>query len=672
VIAMLLLAACSPGSAALRGGGNGGDVRAGGGGVGGAGAPPASGSANGPTHQVADGTGFGGNGTPDGGGGSPDGGGNGPLGGPGLVNAAPTVQQSLFDYTQTGVAAWGPVVQTVQVMVNGQAQTATRLASSDPFIATWQLPGGDLVISNKTPQELVNIAGESEPLLPTEPYPVAGGTRPVYPRQVFVNFKPAATQQDIEALIALHGLYVVASWFEPPEVEGQGNAIAILCFRYPLGEFTGLPAAVAYFDALPIAEGAFPSFTDLFELEYAQEGPDDAMYDDDLCRQVNIFGVDTDAAIDMGPPWGAWIARTTVAILDVGVTRLTQDFGIPGFPPNYKKVSWNGISSSDYYENVRVGFDRGNPPPAWQWPDEYPLRPGAQLRHGTQCAGTITACTENWPGAPQGVGVAGLAPQIGILPVRLTVVRNEESGRATTTFQSLFNAYVALRKQFQPAFWYEEVRVASYSSSAALNPAVKAEKAFIDTINTWISRDSLRCNRLTVASAGNEPSDADQNPPVQRYPAALPVVLGVSGLVCNAAGSIWREDVVADNLHYGSSYFEDANQPDIQRLYPVSGIYAVGNTQFNDFSDVTYVPATLQSSDYSTHYYWFGGTSFAAPQASALAALLWLENPGAQYWQVSNQIVQTRDTGIESYMENTRGVQLAGLIDFGEALSTWP
>ena len=65
------------------------------------------------------------------------------------------------------------------------------------------------------------------------------------------------------------------------------------------------------------------------------------------------------------------------------------------------------------------------------------------------------------------------------------------------------------------------------------------------------------------------------------------------------------------------------------------------------------------------------GTSFAAPQVAALAALLRNAKPSATYSQVTNRIVSTRRLDIEQTMLNTYNVPLAGLIDFNAALANW-
>jgi subtilisin family serine protease len=64
------------------------------------------------------------------------------------------------------------------------------------------------------------------------------------------------------------------------------------------------------------------------------------------------------------------------------------------------------------------------------------------------------------------------------------------------------------------------------------------------------------------------------------------------------------------------------------------------------------------------------GTSFAAPQVAALAALLRNARPSARYYEVANRIVATRNQDIEHTMESA-GVPLAGLIDFNAALTGW-
>jgi len=590
-------------------------------------------------------------GTPPGGGGaSPnDGGGVGLNDDPG--NAYPLTQQSLFDFTQAGIAPWGPVVQTLHVLVQGQQYTVNRLVSTDPFTAMYQMENGDIVFSNEPLENLVGPVVEG-PMPPTETWNGPDGPETIFSGEIMVLFKDEVTQAQIEGEIAQHNLHVLMSWFEPPEEPGTGNAIASFEFRYDPEEFPTFNDAYTHFNADPLVDAAVPDIVDAFEAHYAQGSPNDLYYTINWCRQVNVLHVDTSPYPRFGPPWD-WFCGTAVAVFDDGVARNSEDFYFPNYPSDWRKISWCGITTTKNPCETKVGYSWGG---ATEPELGDPTRHNAVVTHGTMVAGTITAATNS-----NGVGVAGLAPQSGVVPVRLYVEwdRHYQPPHEGYSPDSVVNALVALRKTFRPTDWVENVSVANHSYGG---PDHGAYALF----NKWFSRDVCRCDRLHVASAGNG-SRVEIN-----YPAALGPVLGVSGLITTSAGTEWRP-YLGDFLHpgAGSSYYPDLNLPPEQRYYPVSGIYGFCNETHDDWSNVSWVTASPIMGNPLSNYLPFRGTSFAAPQVASLAALLRNARPSANYVAVSNRIVWTRHREMEQPMIVTYGRALAGLVDFNAALQGW-
>jgi subtilisin family serine protease len=262
-----------------------------------------------------------------------------------------------------------------------------------------------------------------------------------------------------------------------------------------------------------------------------------------------------------------------------------------------------------------------------------------------------------------GRGVAGLAPQIGVLPVRLywTTVADKSGFSAA----SVMNALVALRKVFDNGKFVEKVSVtnSSFGSKESSGPGTLSWRIY----DKWYSRDALACDRLHVASAGNAASESLQ------APAALGVVLGVSGLVCTQYGASWFPYISpTPATRKGSTYWNDRYLSPELRYYPVSGVYG-----FTDINHAAFFPLGITTAspqvlnDPSTHYRDFNGTSFASPQVAALAALLRKARPSATYNDVAARIVQTRDTIIENQMWNQYQIPLAGLVDYDAALANW-
>ncbi len=183
----------------------------------------------------------------------------------------------------------------------------------------------------------------------------------------------------------------------------------------------------------------------------------------------------------------------------------------------------------------------------------------------------------------------------------------------------------------------------------------------------WLWRDIGRCDRLWVACAGNTYGMQ------VRFPAALDLILGVSGLYGVSDGGAWYPYLgeIGTPLD-GSTWYPDQWQPPCDRLYQVSGIY--GFRESDDPTESAYlawVPATPVDDLIATHYHPFYGTSFATPQVAGLAALLFDERPEARYWQVKDHIIGTRNQDIEYDMFHQYSIPLAGLVDYDEALDGW-
>jgi hypothetical protein len=533
---------------------------------------------------------------------------------------------------------------TSRVRRAGQTYSVHRLLSNDPFTAMYQMENGDIVFSNEPLARLVGTIVEG-PTPPTEAWTGPDGPHTIFSGEIMVLFKDEVTQQQVQAEIAQHNLHVLMSWFEPPEEPGTGNAIAYFEFRYDPLEFATFAAAYAHFNADPLVTAAVPDAVDAFTADYAQGLPNDAYYlpTSHTCQQVNILHADTSSYPRFGPPWDPF-ATTAVAVFDDGVARASADFRATGPVPNTRKISWCGITSYENPKATVIGKGGGEA----TLPD--PGRAPAVVTHGTEVAGTITAATYNV------LGVAGLAPQCGVLPIRLFVTLDQQNNECYNQ-SSVVNALVALRMTFRPTDWVENVSVVnhSYGGSSAYDESL---------YNKWFSRDTCRCDRLHVASAGNTGLQGTQ------YPAALVPVLGVSGIVTSGLllqnGPFWWPTLLYGE---GSTWYPDQTAPPEQRKYPVSGIYGFSQDRWN-WAQVGQVTASPIQSNPQSNYRNFVGTSFAAPQVAALAALLRNARPSATYSQVADRIVQFRRQDIEQTMESA-GVPLAGLVDFNAALLNW-
>lgn len=200
--------------------------------------------------------------------------------------------------------------------------------------------------------------------------------------------------------------------------------------------------------------------------------------------------------------------------------------------------------------------------------------------HGTMVAGIIAAKTDN------AVGVAGLAPQAKIMPVKIF------DGSGNTTDTNIVNGITWAVNNGA------NVINMSFGSLGHVNSAVR------DTIE-WAFGQGV----ILVAGAGNENSSTNE------YPAAYPQVISV--------GATDSNDNRAAFSNYGST---------ISVVAPGVDIYST-----------TWMSNANPNSTYS----YDSGTSFSCPQVAAAAALLKSKYPAITPGQAKYVIEKTaRDIGV--------------------------
>lgn len=217
---------------------------------------------------------------------------------------------------------------------------------------------------------------------------------------------------------------------------------------------------------------------------------------------------------------------------------------------------------------------------------------------------------------------------------------------------------------FKPWSWIEQTSVVNMSWGST---------KYRGSLNSLITSDTDKYNRLYVASAGNNHANE------LLYPAAYDSVLGVTGLWrnYNATGPSNRWYSYANVLDYsktppeykdsGSNYRNDG-----YATYPISGIYDIVQ-----FTDINIYRGEVWPAGRSTAPPWGGqsagmyehmnGTSNASPEVAALAALLYAAHPERQNWQVRQRIISTRDTSMEGTLQHP----IAGLVNYEAALNGW-
>jgi len=257
-------------------------------------------------------------------------------------------------------------------------------------------------------------------------------------------------------------------------------------------------------------------------------------------------------------------AGAVVAIIDTGVlygNGVDCDTSFPagrGIDMNSTKF----VAGHDFVDDDNQPYDEGV--------SDTPT--GSRFGHGTFVAGMIAATTNN------AFGIAGIAPNVSIMPLR--VLGLDGSG----TFSAVAEAI-----DFAVAHGADVINMSlgGSSGSSALRNAVQAAHA---------------AGVVMVAASGNEANDNSID-----YPANYPEVIAVGATAYNDSRA---------------SYSNGGANLDLMAPAGESPFKVVGP---NDLRDAALSGSFLHdptTGDTSCAFFWADGTSFAAPQVTAAAALL--------------------------------------------------
>ena len=282
----------------------------------------------------------------------------------------------------------------------------------------------------------------------------------------------------------------------------------------------------------------------------------------------SVSGV-TDADVD-GPE--AWDLTTGSAGVTVGVIDSGVDYAHPDLSPNIWRnpgESGEGRDSNGIDDDLNGLVDdwRG-----WDWV-QGDNDPADENGHGTHVAGTIGARGND------GVGVAGLAWQSGLLPLR--VLDAEGSGRVS----DLISAYAYADRQ--------QIRVVNASLggdgfSQAEHDAIRAAPS-----------------TLFVVAAGNDGADNDSS-------GSYPCNYELANIVCVAASN--QSDALAGFSNYGATKV-----------------------------DLAAPGVNIASTWLSGRWVYLDGTSMATPHVAGAAALAWSREPTASVSSVRNALLGSVD-----------------------------
>jgi subtilisin family serine protease len=297
---------------------------------------------------------------------------------------------------------------------------------------------------------------------------------------------------------------------------------------------------------------------------------------------------------------GAWNqalgdTNIVIAILDSGVDWHHPDLG-GSHPDKVNGAIWTnwaeyyGTDGVDDDSNGKIddvrGYDFVNasssqvyPGEDYGPPDNDPMDHGG---HGTHVAGCAAAMTNN------GIGIAGTAAGCKIMPVRIMFTNTEGQGVGYQSYTSQGMIYAA----------NNGANIVNLSLGPTTSYLTNAANA---CINAGI---------LILESAGNDNVEEDAALYVPDY---LHTRHGVLAVAATAQG-----DTKASFSNYGT--WVEISAPGV----------AIYSTFFNHFTgESTYT--SMQ------------GTSMSCPIAAGSAALLWSANPGMNYLQISQLMMDSAD-----------------------------
>ena len=304
-------------------------------------------------------------------------------------------------------------------------------------------------------------------------------------------------------------------------------------------------------------------------------------------------------ALVLAPSAQALAARVNFTPSDPLVSRqyyLGQDHAFDAFGPDLPVVNPVRVAIID------SGLDGGHPEfprsRIWQarsWVGGSPLTD--EEGHGTFVAGEIAAAIDN------SEGIAGMA-----FPAQLVIAKIARSDQT-----------IDVRDEAEAIRWAADVgaRVINLSIGGLRNP-------FNPKLDTFSKAEAnaieyaVRKGAVLVAAVGNS-DDAPQSPwPYASYPSALPHVVGVSAL--SPAGNV-------PNFSDRDRIYNDISAPGQE-------IYSTMPRALTSFRPL------CQNQGYSDcgpdEFRHAAGTSFAAPQVTAAAAVLFALKPTLQADQVAN------------------------------------
>ncbi len=279
-----------------------------------------------------------------------------------------------------------------------------------------------------------------------------------------------------------------------------------------------------------------------------------------------------------------------------------------GFDVEHKDLK-NKIIPGSAYNAYRAAEDEGDITDVTAGPAVYD--------HGTHIAGIIAAEADN------GIGIAGIAGNAGIIPIRVfNYTASKDHASATTT--ALIKAFDYVKNNREKY----NIRLINMSLGAAVN-RLPQDDFLLNSID-----EAFNMGIVTVCSAGNEA--ITYGGPYINYPSAYMTVVSTINLMNNGLKVVREDDRIKeidcpdvyDVSRYRSSNWNKSGNMNVDISAPGTNILSTDDGN-------SYVKPDI--SDDSGKYLLMTGTSMAAPQVAGVLALMFgkkevtRDAKGAQY-----------------------------------------
>lgn len=457
----------------------------------------------------------------------------------------------------------------------------------------------------------LNTYGENAKISPT--YITEDGTEISYPSEIILHFKNGINNAEKSSLVTSNNLELVKSSSSFNVYRVIGDALQISKMIYTSGK----------------VDFCTPNFYMRFDRTSVDNPPNDEYYSQQW--YLNNTGQGTndgktttvDADIDAPEAWeiSKGDPSIVIAVLDEGVTSNHPDL------PNSRQVRLNGSN----FAYLLDGTNNPNDP-------SPTVSTTSGKNHGNACAGIIAATQNN------GIGVSGIAPLCKIMPVK---VPTGTAGSQISDFAGAIDFAVANNADILSNSWGN--RTTQQNSAPPIVFAIQ---------------NAVNNNKVVVFAAGNTATRSFGERGSWGF-VGFPANANVEGMI--AVGASDRDNIVADYSPSGASEYSNVTSGfNLDMVAPSSSAFSqyipgeAGNiwtldipgsdNGYNSWRDVSestlpaigeFLPNSGPNfSDYTGR---MGGTSAAAPQVAAVAALIKSVNPCLNAQQIKSILFQSAD-----------------------------